>query len=135
MTTPRIIATAATVTALAAAGVAGAAEAPVVSKQSFIAGHAPVTIPGTGIQKGEWMGGRAKLVFRDVTLEGDQQVKVTLRADNGRKIRALALRQGTPLSVQPINRNYAGKTSVTVRVRVAPGAVGEVGGRIYALTR
>ncbi len=136
MSTKRIITTTATVAALAAAGVAGAAEAPVVSEQQFIVGKAPLTIPGTGVKKGEYMGAKGQLVFRNVTLEGDQQVKLTLSGRNGRTIRGLAAAQGTKLSFQPVDKDYVGDRRVVVTAQVAPTAGDdEVTGRIYALTR
>ena len=124
------------ITVLASAGIAGAADAPVVSEQQFIAGKAPVTVPGTGVQKGEWLGKRSVLVYRTVTLEGDQRTKLTLSARKGQKIRGLATAQGTQISFQPVDRDYAGDRKVVVRAAVAPTAEdGEVTARIYALSR
>ncbi len=125
-----------TIAALATAGIAGAAEAPVVSKQSFTAGQAVVTVPGTGVKKGEWIGKRGVLVHRTVTLEGDQKVNVTLTARKGQTIRGLAAAQGTKISFQPVDRSYVGDRKVVVRAQVAPNAGdGEVTSRIYALSR
>jgi hypothetical protein len=137
MTAIRTISIAAVTAALAATGVAGAAEAPVVSDQQFIAGAAPLTIPGTGIQQGEWMGSRARLLYRDVTLEGDQQVRLTLRAPKGRKIRGLAVGEGTKVSFTAVTRRYAGKRSVVVRAQLAGRHAddGEITGRVYALAK
>jgi hypothetical protein len=124
------------ITALATAGIAGAAEAPVVSAQSFTAGNAVVTVPGTGVKQGEWIGKRGVLVHRSVTLEGDQRVDVTLTARKGQKIRGLAHDEGTKISFQPVTRSYVGKQKVVVRARVAPTAGdGEVTNRVYALSR
>src|SRR5439155_7971927 len=51
--TTRITTATAAVAALASAGVATAAEAPVISAQKVLAGKtAPLTIPGTGVKKG-----------------------------------------------------------------------------------
>jgi hypothetical protein len=131
----RTISVAAATAALAATGVAGAAEAPVVSKQQFIAGTAPLTIPGTGIHKGEWMGSRARLLYRDVTLEGKQRATVTLRAPKGLKVRGLALQEGANVGFVALTRHYAGKQQVQVRTFVRRGVSGEVTGRIYALAK
>ena len=122
--------------ALAAAGVAGAAEAPVVSKQHWIAGHALVDFPGTGFEEGEWLGSKAKMVYRDVTLERGQKVRVTLRAREGQKIRALGATEDQKINIVALDRHYAGKRSVTVRATVARGAGdGEITERIYALSK
>ena len=131
----RSISTTAAVAALAATGVAGAAEAPVVSKQHALFGTATVTVPGTGVQQGEWMGSKAHLVFRDVTVEGDQQARVILRAPAGKTLRGLAVDEGTDLSVQVVKpRRYAGRKQVVVRAEVARGDA-EATGRIYALVK
>ncbi len=137
MSASRIITTTAAAFAIAATGVASAADAPVVSGQHFIAGAAPLTIPGTGIQQGEWMGSKARLLYRDVTLEGDQQVRVTLRAPKGRKIRGLAIQGGSRISFTALDRKYVGKRQVTVRAEVARIVAGddEVTARVYALAR
>jgi hypothetical protein len=135
MTAIRTISAAAVTAALAATGVAGAAEAPVVSQQHFIAGAAPLTIPGTGIQKGEWMGSRARLLYRDVTVEGSQRAVVTLRAPKGLKVRALAIQNGlkSQLGFVAVTKNYPGKQQVTVRAWAREN--GEATGRIYALAK
>jgi hypothetical protein len=135
MTAIRTISAAAVTAALAATGVAGAAEAPVVSQQQFIAGTAPLTIPGTGVQKGEWMGSRARLLYRDVTLEGTQRATLTLRAPKGLRIRGLAVQEGTNVGFVALTRRYAGKQQVQVRTFVRGGVTGEVTGRIYALAK
>lgn len=136
MRTKSIITTTAAIAALASAGVAGAADAPVVSKQQFIAGAAPLTIPGTGIQKGEYMGAKSQLVFRDVTLEGDQSVRVALNGRNGRTIHALAVQQGSKISFQPVDRSYRGNRRLVVEAQLAPNAGdAEATARVYALTR
>ena len=122
--------------ALAAAGIATAAEAPVVSKQSWTAGYALADFPGTGFEKGEWLGSKAKMVSRDVTLERGQKVRVTLRALKGQKIRALGFNEGQQLNVTALDREYAGKRSVTIRASVGKRAgAGEITERVYALSR
>ena len=121
---------------LASAGLAGAAEAPVVSAQHFVAGKAPVTVPGTGVRKGEWMGGRAVLVFRDVTIERGQTARLTLRARKGQRIRGLAVPEGTKISFQPVDRHYAGDRKVVVEAELASTAGDrEATNRVYALSR
>jgi hypothetical protein len=123
------------VAAIAATGVAGAANAPSVSKQQFIVGTAPLTIPGTGVKKGDWMGSKARLVYRDVTLTKGQQVRLTLRASGDRRIRGLAEPEGQKVGFAVVKTHYPGSKRVTVRMFAAPKAHGEVSGRIYALTR
>jgi hypothetical protein len=100
----------------------------------WIAGTAPLTIPGTGVQKGEWMGSKAKLVYRDVTLEAGQSTRLTLRADGARRVRGLALSGLGNVRFVVVDRRYAGRRRVTVRVWAAPRTQGEVTTRIYALT-
>ena len=122
--------------ALAATGIAAAADAPVVSKQATIAGTAVVTVPGTGVAKGEWMGSKTVLVFRDVTLERGQTARVTLRAPEGKRIRGLATGEGSKIGFKADGRRYAGDRKVTVTAFTSPRAAdGEHTGRIYALTR
>ena len=122
--------------ALAAGGVAAAADSPVVSKQRWIAGTALADFPGTGFEQGEWLGSKAKMVYRDVTLERGQKVRVTLRALKGQKIRALGATEDPKIVITAVDDDYAGKRSVTVRATVARGAGdGEVTQRIYALSR
>jgi hypothetical protein len=122
--------------ALAAGGVASAADAPVVSKQTWTAGYALADFPGTGFEQGEWLGSKAKMVSREVTLEPGQKVRLTLRALNGQRIRGLGATKDQKLNIVAVNRDYAGKRSVTVRAtvnrRVADGEVTE---RVYALSR
>jgi opacity protein-like surface antigen len=138
MSTPlRLLAATASTFALSAGAVAAAADAPVVSKQQSVAGTALVTVPGTGVHKGDWMGSRAVLVFRDVTLEGRQRVRVTLRAPQGKRLRGLATAEGERVAFVALDRRYAGKRRVVVRASLSGAArlAGEHTGRIYALAR
>jgi hypothetical protein len=135
MTIKGKISTAATVALLAGAGTAAAAEAPVVSSQKTLgAKTAPVTIAGTAVKKGERLPSGARVVYRDVTLEGRQAVRLSLRAPAGKTIRGLA----------PVGRvgfavvgkgDYVGRTRVTVRAYKDRNVAGEVTGRIYGLAR
>lgn len=135
MSVRRLIATTA-VTALSATSLAAAAEAPVVSDQHALSGTAVVTVPGTGVQKGEWMGSRQRLVFRDVTLEGGQVARLTLRARRGEHVRGVAVREGGRISFKVIgNRRYAGTRQVTLQAEIAGRSDGEVTDRVYALVR
>jgi hypothetical protein len=135
----KLIATTAAFAALAGtglAGVAGAADAPTVSPQEFIAGTAPLTIPGTGIHRGDRMPLDARLVYKEVTLEHGQKARVTLRAPKGTTIRALATTERAPVGfVVDGARDYTGKRTVTVRAFAAHKRAGELTGSIYALTR
>lgn len=136
MTVSRRIATLTTITALAAAGVATAADAPVISQQSDVAGAAPFTIPGTGIHEGEWMGSRSILAVKTVTLERGQRARVTLRATGKRRVVALATPEGQKVAVTAVDSDYAGDRSVTARVSVPKTAGdGKHVGLVSALTR
>jgi hypothetical protein len=137
MTTTRKLTAATAVIALAGSGVAAAADAPVVGSQhSSTAKTAPVTIPGTHIKKGDRLPNGARIVFRDVTLEGRQTARLTLRAPAGKTIRALAPKEGIDIGfVVTTKGNYAGRKSVALRAYTNPKAGGEVTGRIYGLAR
>ena len=137
MTTTRKLTAATAVLALAGAGVAAAADAPVVGSQhSSTAKTAPVTIPGTGLQKGDRLPRGARIVFRDVTLEGRQTAKLTLRAPAGKTIRGLAPKEGMDVGfVVTTKADYVGRRSVALRAYKDPKAGGEVTGRIYGLVR
>lgn len=136
MTRNRLITTASAVALLGSAGVATAAEAPVVSAQRTVTGTAPVTVPGTGVKKGERLPKGARIVFRDVTLEGDQEVRLTLKAPAGKKLRGLATREGDEVGFVVVRKgSYVGRSKVQVRAYAAPKAEGEATGRIYALVR
>lgn len=123
--------------AFAAAGTAAAAAAPIVSKQrTSAATKAPLIIPGTGIEKGERLPRGARLVFRDVTLEGKQTARLTITAPAGKKLRGLAPREGQEVGfVVTDKRSYVGRTKVRLRAYANPKADGEVAGRIYGLVR
>ena len=137
MTITRKLTAATAVAALAATGVAAAAEAPVVSIQhTSPAKTAPVTIPGTGVQKGDRLPSRARLVYRDIELEGSQTVKVTIKAPNGKRLRGLVPREGGDVGFVVVGgENYAGRTKVQIRAYANPEADGRVHGRIYGLVR
>ena len=114
MTITRKLAT--TVALLAASGVAAATDAPIVSIQhTSKATKAPVTIPGTGIQKGERLPKGARLVYLKVTLEGDQTAKFNLRAPHGKRLRGLATRSEDVGFAGVDRADYANRSKVTVR--------------------
>ena len=137
MTITRKLTAATAAALLAASGVAAAAEAPVVSIQhTSKAKTAPTTIPGTGIHKGDRLPGGARLVYRDVELEGTQTVKLNIKAPEGKRVRALVPRQGAEVGFIVVGReNYAGARKVQVRAYANPAADGRVEGRIYGLVR
>jgi hypothetical protein len=136
MTITRKLAAATSVALLAASGVAAAADAPVVSAQhTSPARTAPVTIPGTGIQKGERLPSGARLIYRDVTLEGKQTVTFTLKAPSGKRLRGLVPKTGDVGFAVVDKGSYVGRTKVKVRSFANPKAAGEVTGRIYGLVR
>jgi hypothetical protein len=130
--------TAATAAALiAATGVAAAAEAPVVSEQhTSPAKTAPLTIPGTGVHKGDRLRGGARLVYREVTLEGKQTVRLTIKVPVGKRLRGLATEEGADVGFVVVDKGtYVGRTKVRVRAFADPNAEGRVDGRIYGLVR
>ena len=129
--------TAATVAALlAGTGVAAAAEAPVVSIQHTSPTEtAPVTIPGTGVHKGERLPGGARLVYRNVALEGEQSATFNIKAPSGKRLRGV-VPQNDQLGFEVVSRpDYGGRTKVQIRAFANPQADGRVEGRIYGLVR
>ena len=127
-----------TVTAsLAAAGVAAAAEAPVVGpQQTANVTTAPMTIAGTGVHAGDTLPKGAKLIYRDVSLDPGQQVVTKLRAPAGTRLQGLALPPGATVGFAVLNKtSYAGKHEVRFRAYRWRKADGRVTGRIYALVR
>lgn len=136
MTITRKLTAATTIAVLAAAGVATAAEAPVVSIQhTSPAKTAPVTIPGTGVHKGDRLPAGARLVYRNVTLEGEQTTTFAIKAPAGKRLRGLAPKNDD-LGFEVVSRpDYGGRAKVRVRAFVSPKADGPVDGRIYGLAR
>jgi len=134
MTAKILLATAAA--ALTAGGVATAAEAPVVGPQKTSpAKVAPLTIPGTGVHKGDTLPKGAKLVYRDVTMAKGQKPELTITAPAGTKLRGLVPDDTKPVAFVVIGKgSYVGKTTVKVRAYLAP-KTGEGTGRLYALVR
>ena len=134
---PRTIAIATAAAVLGSTGVATAADAPVVSAQKVsTAKTAPLTIPGTGVKKGARLPSGARLVYREVTLEGKQKTLLTIKAPAGKTLRGLVPVEGSHVGfvvVKPVA--YAGKRSVQVRAFGDNRVAGEVTGRIYALVR
>ena len=121
---------------LTAGGVATAAEAPVVSAQRTQTGTSPLTVPGTGVKAGATLPHGARLISRDVTLEGRQVARVVLRAPAGTTLRGVGMAEGQAVSFQLAGRSsYVGRRSVTLRATVVGRARGEVSGRVYALAR
>jgi hypothetical protein len=136
MTITRKLAAATSVALLAASGVAAAADAPVVSAQHTSPSRtAPVTIPGTGIQKGERLPSGARLIYRTVTLEGKQKVTFALKAPAGKRLRGLVPGSSDVGFAVVGQGSYVGHTTVKVRAFGNPHAAGEVTGRIYGLVR
>jgi hypothetical protein len=80
MSAPRLAAATAVVAVLTTSGVAAAATTPVISKEVLsMRKTAPLTIPGTGVKQGARLPRGAHLVFRTVTLEKGQKVRITHR--------------------------------------------------------
>jgi hypothetical protein len=137
MTISRKNTAATAVIAIAGSGVAAAADAPVVSSQhTSTTRTAPATIPGTGLQKGERLPSGARIVYRDVTLEGKQTARLTLRAPAGKRIRGLVPKEGSDVGfVVTTKGDSPGRREVALRAYKNPKAGGEVSGRIYGLVR
>ncbi len=137
MSITRKLTAATAVLAFAATGVASAADAPIVTDQMTSASrYAPVLIPGTGIKKGERLPAGARIIYRDVTLEGKQTVNVTMRAPAGKRMRALAFKEPIQIGFSTTGKgSYYGRKQVKLRTYVAPKATGEVSARVYALVR
>ncbi len=134
----RLITATTAAVALTAGGVATAADAPVVSAQKTLETRtAPVTIPGTGVKKGEKLPSGARIIYRDVTLEGDQRTTARLLAPKGSTLRGLAHREGSQQVGFRVIRptNYGGKRRVFVRAHRLGKAATEGTGRIFALIR
>lgn len=81
------------------------------------------------------MGARGVLVFKDVTLEGKQEVRLTLRAPKGKTIRGLGTPKDSGIGFSAVGGDYTGKTRVTVRAYRASKTSKEVTGRIGAFTK
>jgi len=136
MSVPRVLTATIAATAVATTGIAAAAEAPVVSKQHSIVGAAPITVPGTGVKKGDYMGARGVAVYRDVTLTRGQRIRLALRAPNGRRIVGLAVPDSQKVGFTIETDDYVGRRRVVLRAFGIRGAGSDrVSGRIYALTR
>lgn len=136
MTITRKLAAATTVALLAASGVAAAADAPIVSAQkTSSATTAPLTIPGTGVKKGAKLPSGARLVYRNVTLEGSQKTTFTIKAPSGKRVRGLVPSDDAIGFVVVDKGNYAGRKQVKVRAFANPKSTGAATGRIYGLVR
>ncbi len=137
MTITRKLTAATAVFAIAATGVAAAADAPTVSSQKTSASrYAPVLIPGTGIKKGEALPKGAKVVYRDVKITAGQEVTITLRAPEGKRVKALAERDTRHVGFGVLGRSpYYGRKSITVKVFAERDMPREVTERVYALAR
>jgi hypothetical protein len=133
--TTRLAAVATAAGVLAFAGPATAA-APVVSPQKTANVRiAPITIPGTGVHKGDRLPKRARLVYRDVTLDSGQTARLTIRAPKGKRLRGLAP-AGTDVGFTVRRpRDYRGHRVVRLKAFTANGVADPANGRIYALTR
>ena len=135
MSTPRLVIATAAAAALASGGVAAAADAPVVSKQRSHVGTAPITVPGTGVKAGHTLPRGARLISRDVTLEGEQAARVVLRAPAGKTLRGVGMPEGQRVGFQLVSRSYVGRRQVVLRATVVRPTDDEVTGRVYALAR
>ena len=136
MSTRTLLIASTTAAVLASAGAAAAADAPVVSAQRTHTGPSPLTVPGTGIKAGELLPKGARLISRDVTLEGNQAARLVLRAPVGKTLRGVGMPEGQKVRFQLVGQSsYVGRRQVTLRATVARQVDGEVKGRAYALAR
>ena len=124
-----------TAAVLASGGAAAAADAPVVSAQRTHTGTSPLTVPGTGVKRGQALPNGARLIFRDVTLEAGQEARVVLRAPGGRSLRGIGMAEGQKVAFQLVGRSYIGRRQVSLRATVVRNVQSEVTGRVYALAR
>jgi hypothetical protein len=132
MNPPRILLATAVAGLVGTVGVANAASTPVISAQHSLTGKAPVSVPGTGLERGAEIPSGALLIFRSVRLSNGQQPHVTLTAPAGKVIRGMAT-GGHVGFVLVAPKDYPGKTKVVVRAFRAPKVKGDATGRIYAL--
>ena len=138
MSVSKLLTTALATTALAASGgVALAADDPVVSKQGQIMGTALSDFPAVDLKKGDWVGSKGRILYRDVTVAEGQVARVTFRAPEGLRIRALGHVHGAVLSLRARDIHYRGDRSVTLRVQIAEDRAtdGEATERIYVLAK
>ena len=135
MHTFRLVPATAVVAVLSLGGVAMAAQAPVISKEHTLRRTtAPLTIPGTGVKKGDRLPSGDRIVYRTVTLDRGQKPTFKVAAPAGKTLQGLANGAGLGFAVVS-PRHYVGHRSVTVRAFAAPKASGRSSGRIYALVR
>jgi hypothetical protein len=136
MSTRSLLIATTTAAVLASGGAAAAADAPIVSAQRTHTGTSPVTVPGTGVKAGAALPKGARVISRQVTLEGDQAARVVLRAPVGKTLRGVGMPEGQKVGFQLVGRgSYVGRRQVTLRATVVRQADGEVSGRVYALAR
>jgi hypothetical protein len=136
-----------TLVASTVAAASAAATAPHAGPQKTWTGAtAPLTIPGTGLHKGDRIPKGDRIVYRDVTVAGRQVVNFSLRAPAGRKIRGVVpddpaappevnflVTNVRPRGHHTADRYYPGGTIATIRARAYPTGSAAVTERIYAL--
>jgi hypothetical protein len=146
-TTAASTAAATTAAATTAAATTTAPASPHVGPQrTWTGATAPLTIPGTGLHRGERIPRGERIVYRDVTVAGREVVDFALRAPAGTKIRAVApddppappevdflVTNVRPRGQHTADRYYPGGTLATIRARARPAGSGAVTERIYAL--
>lgn len=132
----RLAAAIAVAVVLVPTAVAAAATTPAVHKEVISTRRiAPLTVEGTGVKKGARLARGEELVFRTVTLEKGQKVRLTLGAPRGMTLRGLVPSPSSAVGfdvVKPVP--YVGRSSVTIRAFTFPKATaGKHSGRIWAL--
>jgi hypothetical protein len=137
MSLSRIFTTSVATAALASAATAAAATAPTVSPQhAWTSATTPLTVPGTGLKRGNKIPKGARLIYREVSISKGQKIQFRINATGGRRLRGLAVSDIQQVGFAVVKpAHYPGKTSVLVRAFPAPKVKGRVIGRIYALTR
>lgn len=127
---------AATLPGAAVAAQAGAAQAPDVGAQKTLTAGAvsPITVPGTGLRKGQKLKKGQKLVSRTVALGDAKTARFTLSCGTaGSRLKGLGYADGgqARFNIEG-SSNYVGKRSVRLRAD-APKDAGDARGTMYAL--
>lgn len=120
----------------AAAAQAGAAQAPDIGAQKTLTAGAvsPVTVPGTGLKKGQKLRKGQKLVSRTVELNDAKTARFTLSCGTaGSRLRGLGYAEGGKARFNLDGpSNYVGKRSVKLRAD-SPKDISDARGTMYAL--
>jgi hypothetical protein len=129
--------TAAGTTAAGTTGGAVVAKTPIIGPEETLSTEiAPLTIPGTGVHKGARLPKGARLIYRQVTIEGSESVHFTMEAPAGKRFLGCVPTDDPPVGFRIDNTtNYAGHTKVWVSVSTHPRTTYAATGRLYGLVR